>query len=583
MICQTEIKMPKKVLIFFVIILTTVIIGYVSEAASGWVGTDTPEKIGRALGIYSVLPAVVTIVFSFLLKDVVVSLAFGLLSGVCLLTATAAATPSAIIVSSAGKFVDVLIDVLSDTENVSVLLLCAVIGGMIEVIRSTGGFQVLAEVLTKRVNTSRKANIVGEGLGIIVFFDDYANALIVGPIMKPITDRLKISREKLAFLVDSTSAPVTGIAVISSWVGVEVSVIDQSLQGTAVKESAYSLFLKSIPFCFYCIFCLLFIFIGSMMKREYGPMLKAEIRARKGRTFKQSEEVNKEENVSEEYSVGRGKRLFIAISTILLFVVASIQSFYSTGLSNAIQNGVLSGRERFSLYKISIAFGQADTIRLVLYASIISSVYAITLTGIFRLAPIRESVKRWIQGVSDMSLTLVVLTLAWSIAAVIGKLGTAFFITDMVSQNVPWYLIPGIIFIASCFISFAAGSYGCMFMVMPIAVPLACKIMEMGENLPAAFLQICIASVISGGIFGDHCSPITDCTILSSMGSGCSNIDHVETQLPYALTIALVSVLIGTFPAGLGMPPIVSFLIALLVFVLVYKFIGKNPDAEANK
>jgi Na+/H+ antiporter NhaC len=514
---------------------------------------------------------------------VVVSLAFGLLSGVCLLTATAAATPSAIIVSSAGKFVDVLIDVLSDTENVSVLLLCAVIGGMIEVIRSTGGFQVLAEVLTKRVNTSRKANIVGEGLGIIVFFDDYANALIVGPIMKPITDRLKISREKLAFLVDSTSAPVTGIAVISSWVGVEVSVIDQSLQGTAVKESAYSLFLKSIPFCFYCIFCLLFIFIGSMMKREYGPMLKAEIRARKGRTFKQSEEVNKEENVSEEYSVGRGKRLFIAISTILLFVVASIQSFYSTGLSNAIQNGVLSGRERFSLYKISIAFGQADTIRLVLYASIISSVYAITLTGIFRLAPIRESVKRWIQGVSDMSLTLVVLTLAWSIAAVIGKLGTAFFITDMVSQNVPWYLIPGIIFIASCFISFAAGSYGCMFMVMPIAVPLACKIMEMGENLPAAFLQICIASVISGGIFGDHCSPITDCTILSSMGSGCSNIDHVETQLPYALTIALVSVLIGTFPAGLGMPPIVSFLIALLVFVLVYKFIGKNPDAEANK
>jgi Na+/H+ antiporter NhaC len=320
-----------------------------------------------------------------------------------------------------------------------------------------------------------------------------------------------------------------------------------------------------------------------MMKREYGPMLKAEIRARKGRTFKQSEEVNKEENVSEEYSVGRGKRLFIAISTILLFVVASIQSFYSTGLSNAIQNGVLSGRERFSLYKISIAFGQADTIRLVLYASIISSVYAITLTGIFRLAPIRESVKRWIQGVSDMSLTLVVLTLAWSIAAVIGKLGTAFFITDMVSQNVPWYLIPGIIFIASCFISFAAGSYGCMFMVMPIAVPLACKIMEMGENLPAAFLQICIASVISGGIFGDHCSPITDCTILSSMGSGCSNIDHVETQLPYALTIALVSVLIGTFPAGLGMPPIVSFLIALLVFVLVYKFIGKNPDAEANK
>ena len=539
-----------------------------------------PAQLGRALGAVSLLPPVLAVVLAFLLQDVVVALAAGLFSGAALLVRLQGDGIAAAFERSCSG----ILTTVTDAENAAVILLCLVIGGMVEVIRASGGFDALARAMTRKIDTPKKANLIGEALGVIVFFDDYANSLIVGPVLRPVTDKLRISREKLAYLVDSTAAPVTGIAVVSSWVAVEVSVINEGLAQIGSTLSGYSVFLQSIPYCFYCIFCLLFIFQSSLMGREYGPMLRAEMRARQGEVLRSGSMPEDEGDVKSPAADKQWQRIFTAVFPIVLLCAAAFISFYTKGREAAVSEGLISADAKFSLETLALAFGSADTIYLVMKASILGSLAAIFSGCIFGLFSAAEAVQAWLKGASTLLVTAVILALAWSLADMVTELGTVYFVVELISANVAWWLIPSLIFLVCCVVSFAAGSFGCMFIVMPMAIPIAFAVIN-GAGVPREheFMLACIAAVLSGGIFGDHCSPVTDCTILSSLGSGCNNMDHVRTQMPYALTVAAVSVLCGLLPVALGLSVWPALLLGCAVMAAVLLIFGKSPERELER
>lgn len=545
------------------------------------VDVSNPRSIEESIGIATLLPPVLAVVLAFLIKDVTLSLLAGFVAGAAMLAAVS--RPSGIIEGVFLTFTDCcsrVLDTICDRDNCAVILLCLVIGGMVEVIRRSGGFEALARIMLKKIDTPKKANLVGELLGIIVFFDDYANSLIVGPLMRPVTDKLNVSREKLAYLVDSTAAPVTGIAIISSWVAVEVSVIEQGFAAAGISASGYNTFVQSIPYCFYCIFCLVFIFESSLMGREYGPMLAAERRARGGRPYRGGAAGGDAETEGNTAYDRQWQRIVTAIVPIVLLCTIALLSFYICGRKAAVQSGILPPDAGFNLKTIAAAFGAADTIYLVMESAVAGSAAAIILGCAFHLFQLKESVQYWLQGAATMLITAVILVLAWSLAGTVEELGTIYYVVSLISLNVPWWLIPSLIFMSCCVISFAAGSYGCMFIAMPMAIPIANAVIgRLSVPNETSYMLVCVASVITGGIFGDHCSPITDCTILSSLGAGCDNMDHVKTQMPYALTIAVVSVLCGTIPVALGLSVWMSLPFGFAILACVMRLAGKKPDA----
>lgn len=534
------------------------------------------SDLGKQLGILTLIPTIISVALAFICHDVLYSLLIGFLSGAVILT-LAYTKGIQIPIQFASNAFDVVKTILGDIENLQIALLCLVVGGMVEVVRSSGGFEALAIKLTKKINSPRKAGLIASLLGCIIFFDDYANALIVGPIMKPITDRVKVSREKLSYIVDSTAAPVTGIAIISSWVAVEISAIDDGLALVSSNQSGFYLFINSIPFCFYCLFCLSFIFLNSMIGRDFGPMLKAERRARAGEPVsEESKKVNQDKQITIKDNLS--KRIFVGVGSIVLLVVFAMISFYINGRHLAIADNALSISSPFNIHTIMTAISYADTINLVTLSAFVGSVFAIVFGCLFKLFNFKDAIKSWINGAKNLVSTIVMLLLAWCLADVINRLGATSYVVEIISANVPAFIVPILIFAACCIISCASGSYGCLFVVMPLAIPLAFKMMSMGVNIdPQVYLLICIGSVMAGSIFGDHCSPVTDCTILSALGSGCTTMEHCKTQLPYAVACAIVSIICGILLTTLGVNVVISLLLGLVVQVMIFMFIGKKP------
>lgn len=560
-----------------IVSIVTLVIVVISMLGKRDLSSLDIEQLGKQLGLLTLVPTILSVALAFICHNVLLSLLIGFLSGVLILTLS---LNSGVINISLGFIVDALNvckSVLLDIENLEVVLLCLVVGGMIEVVRSSGGFEALAIKLTNRINTPRKAGLIASLLGCIIFFDDYANALIVGPIMKPITDRVKVSREKLSYIVDSTAAPVTGIALISSWVAVEISAIDDGLRIVNSNLSGFYLFINSIPFCFYCLFCLSFIFLNSMMGRDFGPMLKAEVRARKGEPVsEESKKINQGKEITIKDNVT--KRIFVGIGSIVLLVCFAMIAFYVNGRRLAIMDNALSINSAFNLQNVMTAISYADTINLVTLSALVGSVFAIVFGCIFKLFKLKDAIKSWLIGAKNLIPTITMLLLAWCLAEIINRLGATYYVVEIISANVPSLLVPVLIFITCCIISCASGSYGCLFVVMPLAIPLAFKVISMGVSISdEIYLLVCIGSVMAGSIFGDHCSPVTDCTILSALGSGCTTMEHCKTQLPYAIVCAIVSVVCGILLTVLGINVAITLLIGLVVQVMILMFVGRKP------
>ena len=565
-----------------IVFLLTLFMAIMSSTVAFAADSDVVNANAGHFGIWTIIPPLVAIVLAFITKNVVISLFLGTLAGCFMLQLNDYSIIGAL-VQAFLDFVQRALNSLADPWNAGIVLQVLIIGGIINLVSKMGGAKAVAEALAKKAKTPRSAQIVTWLLGIVVFFDDYANSLIVGPIMKPVADKMKVSRERLAFIIDATAAPIAGIAIVSTWVGLEVGLINDAFDGIGVNVDAFGVFCQTIPYRFYNILILAFVLITSLMLRDFGPMRKAEIRARQGYT---AEEVEISREMKEEMEVKEGVKLSIwnAIIPIGTLIISALVSFYYSGYSAIMAGDDLAIQEifnnsLFSFNAIQQAFSNADASVALFQSALFASIVAILMAVCKKIFTISEAIDVWIDGMKGLVITGVILILAWSLSSVIKELGTAKYLTSLLSNSIPGFLLPSVIFIFGAVISFATGTaYGTMGILMPLAIPLAHAI-----NPDMTYIIMSTSAVLTGAIFGDHCSPISDTTILSSMGAGCNHIDHVKTQMWYALFVAGFTILFGYIPVGLGLPIYIVLPVAVIVLAIAIYFLGKPVDIEAEE
>jgi Na+/H+ antiporter NhaC len=534
----------------------------------------------QLFGFWTLVPPLVAIILAFISRNVVLSLFLGVFSGAMMLETKGIDIYHGLL----GSFQRVSLEILgslADSWNAGIVLQCLAIGGLIAVVSKMGGTLAVAEALAKKAKGPRSAQFFTWVMGLVIFFDDYANSLTVGPIMRPVTDRMRVSREKLAFIIDATAAPIAGIALISTWVAYEVGLIKDGFEQIGIQMNAYGAFVETIPYRFYNIFILFFVLAGIMLLREFGPMFKAEERARKyGKVLADNASpMASEETTQLEPGAHVVPSIWNAIIPIGTLIVAAFLGFYFNGLS-AIDNAELLAKINaapYSFFAVRECFGASDASVVLFQAALLAGIVAMTMGICKKVFSIEEAITTWILGIKSMTITAVILLLAWSLSGIIKELGTAMWLVSVLSDTLPAFLLPSIIFILGSVISFATGtSYGTMGILMPLAIPLAWAI-----NPDQAYLLLNVSAVLTGAIFGDHCSPISDTTILSSMGSACDHIDHVRTQLTYAVSVGVVSILFGFLPAGLGLSPMITLPVGLIAVVGMLFLFGKRlPDAS---
>lgn len=548
--------------------------------ASG-VNLEDKSLIWQGLGIITLLPPFIAIVLAFLTQNVIISLTSGILTGSMLASLTLIKGDLGLNVSEAfSSTIKTVINSMSDPWNAGILLQVMSIGGLIALVSKMGGTHALAEKLSEKAGGVRSSQFITWILGLFVFFDDYANSLIVGPIMRPVTDKQRVSREKLSFIIDATAAPIAGIALVSTWIGYELSLIQDELPELGFQTSAYSMFLETIPFRFYNIFILALIVITIVMLREIGPMYHAEKRARTtGKVLRDgATPMAIEENMNIKPEVSGKTNIWNAIVPIGSLIIISLLAFYFNGRSALnSEDLLLVEASPYSVDAIRICFSNSDASVALFMSAVLSSMIAMIMGIWQRIFTLKEAIEIWIEGWKSMIITMVILLLAWSIADIIKtQLDADQFLAHSLSSTLPAFIIPSIIFVLGAGISFATGtSYGTMGILMPLAIPLANAASGGNEGLVVAT----VGAVLTGAIFGDHCSPISDTTILSSMGSGADHLDHVKTQILYALIVAVLSVVFGFLPAGLGISPWVSLGAGILALAVIFRIFGKKVNA----
>lgn len=551
-------------------------------------GADVNElaaKNAQFFGILTLVPPVIAIALAFITKDVIMSLFIGVLSGTFLLNLQGNDFLGSFI-AGFKNLVERAVASMADSWNAGIILQVLCIGGVVGLITKMGGTKAVALWLSKRAKTGISAQISTWIMGIFVFFDDYANALIVGPIMRPITDKFKVSREKLAFIIDATAAPIAGIAIISTWIGFEISRIQDGYSIIGMDVNSYEIFIETIPYRFYNIFMLFFVICTAFMGREFGPMLVAERRARKGELHGFGSGISDVDENGLAPKEGIALKSSNAIIPLLVLIFGSFASFYFGGL------GALEGDALASAIAHPLAFGTfrdtfgaADASVALFQAALLASIVAIAMGVSRKIFTIKEGVETWVKGLKTMVITIAILILAWSLSSVIKELGTSKYLVELLSSQTPRVLLPTFIFILSSFVSFSTGtSYGTMGILMPLAIPLASEVgrlVGLDSDAIHTYMLINISAVLTGAIFGDHCSPISDTTILSSMGAGCNHIDHVSTQIVYALSVCGISIVFGYLSVALGLGVWTSLLLGLVAVWLLVRFVGQKVEPSA--
>lgn len=531
-------------------------------------------------GVWTLIPPLVAIVLAFITKNVVISLFIGILSG-CFLVSLSEYSVFGAFVQAFLDFVNRALNALADPWNAGIVLQVLAIGGIINLVAKMGGAKAIAEALARKAKTVKSTQLTTWILGLCVFFDDYANSLIVGPIMRPVADKMKISREKLAFIIDATAAPVAGLAIISTWIGLEVSLISDGFNSIGMDVNGFQIFVETIPYRFYNILILAFIVITAVTLKEFGPMRKAEIAARnRNKEVKDEIAVELSEHI-DELEPKKGVKLSIwnAIIPIGALIISALVAFYYSGYST-IMGGDLSAVKElminspFSFKGIMEAFAASDASLALLQSSIFSSIVAIVMGVAKKIFTLGEAIDVWIDGMKGLIITGVILILAWSLGSVIKELGTAYYLVEVLKGAIPAFLLPSLIFVLGAVISFSTGTaYGTMSILMPLAIPLAYSI-----NPEMSFVVVSTSAVLTGAIFGDHCSPISDTTILSSMGAGCNHIEHVKTQIWYSLFVAVITIIFGYIPAGFGLSLYIVLPISLIALFIGVQVFGKKVE-----
>ena len=575
----------KKIGIFaFLIAVTTLFIGWVDLHA--W--TDTANSESGFYGTWiSLIPPLVAIGLALLTREVVLSLFAGIWIGALFVVGMNPFTGTA-------HSLDLLIDALVNADHIAIIVFSLLLGGMVGVMSRGGGTQGVVDVLSKFATTRKKGQIFSWASALFIFFDDYANTLIRGNALRPMTDRLEISREKLAYIVDSTAAPLAVTAVITTWIGFEITQIQNSLAGMAETttdaalaaqlqagaDNAFIIFLHSIPYLFYPILALIFVLMTIIMKKEFGPMLVAERRAYSGHGVIREGSMPATDTSLETLQPEKNKpqRWYNAALPVISVILVALWSLYSTGAS-ALGPGE-SG--------ITSIIGNADPFAALLWASFTGCAVAIALVVFQRILTLNQALESWVGGMQSMLMAVIILILAWGLGGVTQEVGTGTYLASLLEDTLPLSLLPGLVFFIAAVTAFSTGtSWGTMAILFPVVVPLA---VTMGAGVGFAggehygILLGSVSSVMAGAVFGDHCSPISDTTVLSSMSSACDLIDHVRTQLPYALVVAVVALIVGEIPAAFEwIHPIWGLIVGFIILYFILKFYGEDPEVKVAK
>jgi len=518
----------------------------IGDAVSEVAPTLTP-------GWFSLVPPLVAIVLALVFREVVSALFAGVWIGAL---AVAGFNPLAATWRTIDQFVIPELANMDDGHT-QIVVFSLLLGGMVGVISRNGGTMGIVEAMRPFARSARRGQIATWLAGMGVFFDDYANTLIVGNTMRPITDRLRVSREKLAYLVDSTAAPLAALVPISTWVGYEISLIADGLSIAAEQNPAasegllalnpFTVFLETIPYRFYPVLALYFAALVAFARRDFGPMAQAELRARReGHLYRPGAQLmtDTSDRMMEPID-GKPHVWWNAAVPVLTVVLVVLGGLYATGLANSETGATLTD-----------IFGNSDPFITMAWGSLAGCLVAIALSVGQRILSLEEGINAWLGGMRSMLIAIVILTLAWSLGTVTSEIGTASYLAQILSDRLPLHLVPVLVFAAAAAISFATGtSWGTMAVLLPLVIPLTVALGGFADGGHSYTILLgSISSVLAGAIFGDHCSPISDTTVLSSTASGCDHVDHVRTQLPYALIVAVVGMLLGDIGTAYGLP-----------------------------
>ncbi len=465
-----------------------------------------------------------------------------------------------------------LLDAFADADHAAVILFSLMIGGMVGIISRNGGMHGIVRHIVGWADDARHACLATASMGIAIFFDDYANTLVVGNTMRPVTDSMRVSRAKLAYLVDSTAAPVACLFLVTTWIGYEVGLIGDAISYIPdLDAEAYYVFLSTIPYSFYPMFAIAFVFMIAASGRDFGPMHKAEVEARQHGVEQQDglDSSMAEDCEPIEPVPGKPQRAINAIVPLAVLVASVVAGLYFTGRASAAGDNP----------PLRDIIGAADTYKALMWGSLLGMTTAVVLTLAQRIMNLEEVVSAWYKGMRAMIFAMIILLLAWSLGGITESLKTAEFLVEALGDSLPVQWLPFLVFILAAGTAFATGSsWGSMGILLPLVVPLTWGVMQASGHAGPEDMHLlysAISCVLAGSVWGDHCSPISDTTILSSMASGCDHIEHVRTQMPYAMVAGAVALGAGTIPVAYGMPWWLALPIGFTLLLVILRTLGK--------
>ena len=499
---------------------------------------------------WALVPPIVAIGLALITKEVYSSLFVGILVGAMFYSGF----------SFEGTMLHIfqggLIAQLSDEYNVGILIFLVILGAMVCLMNKAGGSAAFGQWAGKHIKTRVGAQLATIALGVLIFIDDYFNCLTVGSVMRPVTDKHKVSRAKLAYLIDATAAPVCIIAPISSWAA--------AVTGFVEGEDGFSLFLRAIPYNFYALLTILMMILISVMKVDFGPMAVHERNAKKGDLFTTPNRPYADAEKNENVIAPKGKVIDLLIPILSLIVCCVIGMLYTGGF--------------FSGVDFVTAFSQSDASLGLCMGSFFGLVITVVLYVVRHVMSFNECMGCIPQGFKAMVPAILILTFAWTLKGMTDSLGAAEFVAEVVKNSAKGMmnLLPAVIFLVGCALAFATGtSWGTFGILIPIVV-------EAFQNTNPTLMTISISACMAGAVCGDHCSPISDTTIMASAGAQSDHVNHVSTQLPYALSIAVIScityIIAGfTQSAWISLPAGIVMTVVFLIFMKM-----KMPKEDTN-
>ena len=517
--------------------------GEPAQLAVGGGDAAAEVTVGAIPGWFSILPPILAIGLALVTRRVIPSLAAGIWIGAWFAAEFSLYGLWAGLLDVVDTWVlRALTPADGGTGHMSILLFTMMIGGMVGIIYRNGGAQAIVDRLTGWASNRRRGEIASAGVGTAIFFDDYASLLVTGNAVRPMTDRLKISREKLAYYVDTSSAPIATLALVTTWIGFQVGLIGDATSGLeGFQGSAYGTFLGALPYMFYPILAFVFMWMLAVSGRDFGPMARAQQRALRGEiSASRGEDQGGEEGLTAKENIPH--RAINAWLPVLVLLGVTIAALFVTGSGDTLTDVI----------------GSADSFSALLWGSLLSVLVAGILSVGQGVLSLGETMEAWLAGIKSVLEVLVILTLAWALSSVTEDLHAAAYLADLLGEAIPTWILPALIFVLAAAIAFATGtSWGTMGILLPLAVPLTWAILGnqgMANEAGMLILHASVASVLAGAVWGDHTSPISDTTVLASATSHCGVVEHANTQLPYGLVVGAIALVLGLLPTGFGAP-----------------------------